>query len=517
MLLVTAQQMREMDRFTIEKVGIPAEILMENAGVAVANEVEKNLNHRGTILVLSGHGNNGGDGFVAARHLSNHGHPVFTWLVGSADKMSPETKLHYEALKRAGYPVYRMESDWALFQEHLARAEVVVDALLGIGIKGELREPVRGVISYVNRNRKGTVISADIPSGLDSDTGSVKGEAVYADKTVTFAYPKWGHFLGRGIMHTGQLIVADISIPPMVSKQWSASAGVLLEDELISSYIPPRKRDSHKGTYGHVCIISGSRQMVGAPVLAAQGALRTGVGMVTLAVPRIMLDVIGTKIMEPVLWDWESTGDHFSPQSSQVLRERLSRYRCVALGPGIGVWDGAEEWLERILSTCEIPLILDADGINILARNPSILRKKQGPVILTPHPGEMSRLLGCTVTDVEENRREVSLDFSEKFGVYVLLKGHRTLITTPDKRIFLNHTGNSSMAKGGSGDVLTGMIAGLIAQSADVEKGLLCAAYIHGIAGELSSRESLYSPVASDLIQQIGRAMQKLSLKGRQG
>jgi hydroxyethylthiazole kinase-like uncharacterized protein yjeF len=509
MYVVSAQQMREIDRFTIEQIGIPSLVLMENAGVAVVREVEKRW-PSGKVVILAGPGNNGGDGLVVARHLKNKGREVSIWLFGEREKRSAECQQQVEIMERCHYVVRCWENGCENdLMADIKHASVIVDALLGTGTRGELRPPYSFVVNQL-QGCQASIVAVDIPTGVNSDTGEVAQNVVRATLTVTFAFPKWGHFLYPAAEYTGELVVADISIPPEASQAFELK-GKLLTPEELRFQLPSRPRFSHKGTYGHVLVIAGNKEMTGAPVLSATAGLRTGCGLLTLAVPESALPIVSAKINEPVFWGWPEEEGHFSSDSYLLLKQRIPSFDVVAVGPGLGTWEGGNCWLAEIIETVEVPLVLDADALNLLSQNVSILTRKRGPVILTPHPGEMSRLCGCTTAEVERSRVKKARAFAQAHDVYVVLKGAYTLIATPDGRIFVNPTGSAALAKGGSGDVLTGMLAGMLAQTKNLETGIQLAVYLHGLAGEICGQESMYSTLASDVIDKIGPAINRLS------
>ena len=506
MYLVNAQQMREMDRFAMEEIGIPSIVLMETAGQSVVQEVEKRY-PKAKVLVVAGHGNNGGDAFVIARHLSNRGFAVKTWLVGSEERMTADALTAYRSLIQSRFQVQKLSvGSWDSFCGDTRQAELIIDGVLGTGMRGPLREEVEKVVKEIN-SRKGlaTILSVDIPSGVNADNGEVATESVLADLTVTFACPKWGHYLFPGAAHCGQLIVRDIGIPAWVGEELQLSSR-LLQSEEISRLIPARVRHSHKGTYGHVLIISGSQSFVGAPGLAALGAIRSGAGMVTLAIPKSIQPMVAGQVPEAVYWLWPETDGSLSKNSWKVLTERKLAHDFTIVGPGIGKTSGVE-WLEEVIRHTSGPLLLDADAINLLARDLSIIKKRDS-VILTPHPGEMARLLGSSIQEVEKNRKHVAIEFARKHQVYLLLKGTYPIIATPGGECFVSPRGSSSLAKGGSGDVLSGMIGSFVGQTGNILTGMQCALYVHGMAGEFMDE---YSGGASDLGKWIGRALQALS------
>lgn len=513
MYVVSAQQMRDIDRFTIEQIGIPSLVLMENAGVVVVQEVRRRW-PMGPILVLAGAGNNGGDGLVIARHLLNEGREVTVWLFGDEAKRSPECRQQLEIMKNVGYDVQFWKEECAhMLQADIGQATVIIDALLGTGSKGELRPPYSLVVERL-QHCTGAVVAVDIPTGVNSDTGEAAQQVVKADMTITFAYPKWGHFLYPGADCVGEIVVADISIPPYVADKFSLCDAVLTAKKL-QTMLPQRYPFSHKGTYGHALVLAGSKEMTGAPALSAMAGLRSGCGLLTLAVPEPVLSVVASKLNEPVFWEWPAEEGHFAQDSHVYLKQRLASFDTVAVGPGLGIWSGGNMWLKELIRQVEVPLIVDADALNMLAENTAILKEKNGPIILTPHPGEMGRLCGCSTAEIERDRVGYARSFAVEHAVYVVLKGTYTLIATPDGKVRINTTGTAALAKGGSGDVLTGMLAGMVAQKAaqrqEIEAGIQLAVYLHGVAGRICGEKSMHATLASDVIDKIGAAIQSLS------
>jgi ADP-dependent NAD(P)H-hydrate dehydratase / NAD(P)H-hydrate epimerase len=502
--LVSAQQMREIDRLTISQIGIPGLVLMENAGAAVVLEIEKRW-PSGRVLILAGPGNNGGDGLVVARLLLNRGRQVQVWLAGEDSKLSQDCRTQLQILQACDFGVSRLNEELLdAFTEDLRSAEITVDAMLGTGAKGSLKEPYVFIAKEL-RQFTGHLIAVDMPTGVDSDTGAADDHAVKADVTVTFAYPKWGQFMYPGANHVGELVIADISIPAKAGEQLPLG-DKLITGSVARELLPMRPRFSHKGTYGHALVIAGSAEMAGAPVLSAAAGLRSGCGLLTLAVPETILPVVTAKINESVFAAWPAEQGHFAKDSAKKLN--ADTYDAVAVGPGIGQWKGGCEWIQAIITSCPAPLILDADALNLLAENTAVLQHKKGPVILTPHPGEMARLCGVPVKEIEGNRVHFARSFAEKHGVIVVLKGSFTIIAAPDGRTYLNPTGSAALAKGGSGDVLTGMIAGMVAQMDNVEAAVQLAVYIHGLAGTICGKRSMYATLAGDVIEAIGPAIE---------
>lgn len=515
MLLVTAEEMREIDRRTIEEVGIPGVVLMENAGSQVARKIKEVIgDKRANIIVLSGHGNNGGDGFVTARHLGNNGYHVETWVIGDMKKCSEENLNHFHSLVHSGYKVKFWHDDGdELLREKLRNADVIVDALLGTGVVGALREPIRSLISFINHNTNALKIAVDMPTGVNSNTGEVVDTAFKAAYTVTFGYPKLGQLLYPGAEYIGELVVADISIPPSVVKTLSLKHYAITK-ETVQPLLPIRHPNSHKGNYGHTLIFGGSKNMPGAPTLAALASLRSGSGLTTLAVPKSIQPMVFSRIPEAICMGLKEAKGYFALDSLEGL-DWEREYTAIGVGPGIGNWEQGFEWLGLLFKVASMPMVIDADGLNLLSKDLSILLKREYPTILTPHPGEMARLLQKDTAYVTKNRVSVSKDFAMKYGVYLVLKGAHTIIATPDGEIFINTTGGPELAKGGSGDVLTGMVTGLLAQKIPEKEALMLAVYLHGLAGNLASSPSNYSTLATDVIENIGLAFHQTMSKSR--
>ncbi|PTX58890.1 NAD(P)H-hydrate epimerase [Melghirimyces profundicolus] len=508
MYLYTAQEMRDLDRYTIESMGMPGVALMENAGGACARTLMKRFPEAKRVVVLAGSGNNGGDGFVIARYLSTAGWNVSVWRSGPAEKMSPETRAFHEVCRNMGLAVKPFEPGReGELTTDLGQADVAVDALLGTGVRGELREPVRRIVQTLNRSRPPFLLSVDVPSGVNTDTGEVAGEAVHADLTVTFAAPKWCHYLLPGAKACGEVEVAPIGIPQAAVERHPPRTRIngpaLWEDHLL-----PRSRWSHKGTHGHLLVLGGSRGMLGAAALSGMAALRTGAGMVTLGVPQGQEIPLSAKVTEALVWGWPEGDDRcFTRATPPDWEKRLSGFDAVAVGPGLGRFDGETEWLEDLLFSIPCPLVLDADALNGLAGNPSILKKRGKPTVLTPHPGEMARLTGISVKEVESSRHRIALELAEKTGAAVVLKGTYTVIAFPDGRQVVNTTGTPALAKAGSGDVLTGVLGALLARGLPVESAIPLGVHLHGLAGRLAVTASDHSVLASDVIEKIGDAL----------
>jgi hydroxyethylthiazole kinase-like uncharacterized protein yjeF len=503
--LVTAREMRELDRYTIEEIGLPGIVLMENAGKAVAEEIILRFPKPKTATLLAGTGNNGGDGWVAARHLLDRGWKVHLWLIGSEEKMSADAKVFYHVCRRYAPVWHYSAAQRERLARHLAEAAVVIDALLGTGTRGGLRPPMDDVVNELNQTPSPFVVAVDLPSGVDADTGAVENEAVRADLTVTFQYPKWGHYLRPGANMRGELKVAEIGIFPVSGKTEREPKSRLNTPLLWEEYVKPRQEWAHKGTYGHLHVIGGAKGMLGAVVMAGEAAYRMGAGYVTLTVPESERLALAAKVTQQLVWSWPGQ-EFFAADSAAVWKEKKERFSAVAIGPGLGRFAGEEKWLGQLMAEIEVPLVLDADALNILAAHPSLFqRRREGAVtILTPHPGEMARLVGSSTAEVESRRHQVAKKLAQETGMFVVLKGRYTVIAFPDGTQMLNPTGSPALAKAGSGDLLTGMIGSMLAQRIPPDKAVPMAVFMHGKAGEIAGH-SPHSVMVDDLLRAIAQ------------
>ena len=507
--------MQQMDHYTMDKLGLPGVVLMENAGARVVEElvsVSTSVNPR--ILVLAGGGNNGGDGFVIARRLCDLGYNLRLGLVVSPDKLKGDAKVHYDVYRNRELPIFYLnERTLELVQSEIEQADVIVDALLGTGVRGPLREPFGSIISMVNAHAgRKLIFSVDIPSGVNSDSGKVEGTAVIATKTVTFVFPKRGFFLQDGPKFVGEWKAVDISVPPSAVDELGLVMPRLITEDLVTDSIPVRPKNGHKGTFGHVLVVGGSKFYVGAPIFTAKAALNSGAGLVTLAVPESIYPMAAAQNPEALFLPLPDVEGHFSVEAIDQLSTLLHSFTSVAIGPGISRFPGGEAWIKSLMSSLTTQsVVVDADALYLLRGELDMVRDCKGDVILTPHPGEMARLLSKTVKEVEEDRVGIAKTFSKDYGVYLLLKGHRTVIATPDGDVFINPHGHDALGKGGSGDVLTGMIASFLAQGASPVESMVAASYLHARAGEERSLMlSSYGVGPLDLIDGIREQLRML-------
>lgn len=520
--VVTAETMRAMDRSAIEAFGIPGVVLMENAGRAVVERMRQECgNLRGRrVVVLCGTGNNGGDGFVIARHLALQGADVLGVLTGDPDTIRGDARVNYDLLCRIG--LAPSPAGEVLEKGVLGRADILVDALLGTGLRSAPRAPYDAVIAAINRCTQASVVAVDVPSGVDADTGGIPGEAVRATFTVTFGAPKPGLLLFPGAEYAGKLYVADIGFPwerlaPETPYSW-------IRPEAYRSVLPKRRPDTHKGDYGHVGILAGSRGMAGAPALAARAAQRVGAGLVTVLTPACVQPVVAAKLDEAMTLALPEADGAVAEEAIEVVAGFAARTTILCMGPGLTNAPRVASLILRVMEEVACPLVVDADGLNALAGHPEVARRRRDrgmpSPVLTPHPGEAARLLGTSIAQVQSNRVESARRLAERYGACVVLKGCRTLVAGPEGHVSINTTGNPGMATGGSGDVLTGIIGGMLAQAFATDAALSweqvrqiveMAVMVHGIAGDIAVGQQGEMPlIAGDIIACLPEALRCL-------
>jgi len=519
MRILTADQMREADRRTIHEIGIPSLVLMENAGRQVVAAMEsffEDLANR-HVAVISGKGNNGGDGFVVARTLYQRNIEVSVFLVGQVAEIKGDARVNLEILGRLGLTVVEIadEGQWELHFSEISAHDLIVDALFGTGLRSALSGVYETIIADINGSGI-PVVSIDVPSGMSTDTPDLIGDCVEAVMTVTLGAPKMPLILPPAEQKAGEVVIADIGIPAEVFETLEGLRVELLTRDQIRSLISPRAADAHKGDFGRVLIVGGSRGKTGAAILAALGALRSGAGLVTVATPRGSQPLVAAHAPEYMTEPLDETAQGTVDFTAAEYVIGMST-DVIAVGPGLGRGPAVSAFVRELLEKSESPLVLDADALNAFAGEPAALVGREGcDVIITPHPGEMARLVGCTVEDVQADRLGMARDFASRHRLYVVLKGYRTLVATPDGKIFVNPTGSPGMATGGTGDVLTGMVAAWLAQLLDAEAACQLAVYLHGAAGELADADDgEVSMTAGDLADHIGDAILELTARRR--
>jgi len=499
MLVVSAHEMRTIDRTTIEKYGVPGPVLMEAAGRGAAEVIARLRPPRGSrVAVVCGSGNNGGDGYVIARHLHNWGAHVRLYRCAARDAIRGDADVHLTIIERMGLRVVDASGGASAIDDFALRADVLVDALLGTGLKTEVTGVLRDVIDLLN-GLPGLRVAVDIPSGLDADRGVPLGACFKADHTVTFAFPKPGLVGDPGYQRVGRLHVVDIGVPRGLGEALGGKLW-LLADEDVRPLMPPRPPSGHKGIFGHLLIVAGSAGKTGAALLTGLAALRCGTGLATVASTaggQRALDAKTLEVMTALLCDGEEpdagTWDRF--------KETLKGKTAVALGPGIPTGEAMAAFVARLVRESPVPLVVDADGLNHLARDTTVLGAARAPIVLTPHPGEMARLCGRTAAEVQADRVGVARAFAAEHRAIVCLKGARTVVALPDGRAYINPTGNSGMGTAGTGDVLCGMLGGLLAQGVEPGEAARLAVYVHGRAGDLAAAQKGETAlIAGDLL-----------------
>jgi len=517
MRVLNTAQMREADRRTIHEIGIPSIVLMENAGRQAVAAMEASFEDLSIsrVAVLCGRGNNGGDGFVVARTLIQRGIDTSVFLLGSVTEIQGDARTNIEVLGHIGLTTVEITSpqDWELHFSEISECDIVVDAILGTGFHGGLAGLLQTVVADVN-GLGVPIVAIDLPTGLSADSADLEGEAIEASMTVTLAAPKIPLVFPPAESHAGDLVIADIGIPHPVIDELDGPYLELLTRDRMLEIVPARAADSHKGDFGRVLIVAGSMGRTGAAHLAALGALRSGAGLVTVATPRSCVPIVaamGPEYMTEPLDETPSGAIDFASL------DRLFELNAdvIAVGPGIGQDPGTIAFVHGLLERAGVPVVIDADALNAFAIDPDRLMGRDGvDVIVTPHPGEMSRLLGMPIESVQRDRLARAREFATAHRVHVVLKGHRTVIAGPDGRSFVNLTGNAGMATGGTGDLLTGMIAAWVAQLLDAEAACKLSVYLHGSAGDLAASEAGEAAmIASDIASHLGDAL--LDLTGR--
>jgi ADP-dependent NAD(P)H-hydrate dehydratase / NAD(P)H-hydrate epimerase len=507
--------MRELDRLAIETYGIPGVVLMENAGAQVARILwqEYPALEARRVAVLCGRGNNGGDGFVIARYLHTMGVSVSVFIMGEPGDIHGDAGVHLDMLRRVGVApeaVRTSESAQAV-GTRLAEYDLLIDALLGTGLTTEVRGVFQLIIAAMNAAGR-SIVAVDLPSGLSADVGTLLGEHVRADLTVTMALPKRGLLLYPAAEHVGRLVVVDIGFPTPVREPAAVRCHVL-EAQAIAAQLQNRSADTHKGTYGHVLIVAGSPGKTGAGALASLAALRTGAGLVSFALPHALNAAMEAKLTEVMTIPLpESEPGVLGGEAVKRLMEWLEGKSALILGPGLGTHPETMRCVHEVLRQLRIPTVLDADGLNALAADPDSIGDIQAPVVLTPHPGELARLRRTTTAEIQADRLAAAQETAHAYKAVVVLKGAHTVIAEPEGTLYINLTGNPGMATAGSGDVLSGMIGALLGQGYTPSMAARIAVYTHGLAGDLAATAlGERSLLAGDLVETLPRALQELT------
>ncbi len=506
-IVLNSRQMRAVDEYMIQTMKIPSILLMENAAMGVCNIIMEQQEPC-VAHVFCGTGNNGGDGLATARILMAHGYDVYVAIAGNTDDMQEDAARNYEMFKMMGDRALCVRSLEELAEWDIPQPQVVVDAIFGTGLTREVEGVQKDLIAHINELDDVLVASVDIPSGISADSGAVMGDAVRASVTATFQYPKIGHFVFPGREYTGVLEVVRIGVDEgcEVVSQANVFAYESADEDIC---LGKRAMDSNKGDYGRLLLVAGSRGMAGAAVLGARAASRAGAGLVTVGSVEEVTHIVQQSVPEATCKILPEEEGMLTRHSVFDIARELKGKTALAVGPGLGVGPDTQEIMLNLITDYDIPKIIDADGINALAGKMDVLYQKKGDVILTPHPKEFARLIGADISVVLKDPVEVTSRFAEEFGVTLLLKGATTVVAKPDGSASLICAGTPGMAKGGSGDVLTGVVAGLAAQGKDPYESALVGAYIAATAGEMAAEEmGEYSMTPMDTVNYIGYAMQ---------
>ena len=508
MRVLLSEEMRNLDQVTEKNIGIPQVLLMENAGHAIASVAETYLEGcaGAKIIILAGKGNNGGDGFSSARWLQNRGSEVIVFLSNAETEVQGAASEELQFFLNAGGQVETINSgdELEMLANICKEADLIIDALLGTGFVGELTPKYREFCKCINQ-AEGIVLAVDIPTGVEADTGFVDENAVMADVTVTMALPKVGLYLYPAVDYVGEVLVADIGIPANIIAQ-NTEKRFLLTEEIVLNLMPLRLGNAHKGDAGRVAVVAGSPSYTGAAALCSEAAVKIGAGLVTLMTSASVKDILSVKLTEVMVRPLsENAPGNLTASAGIDVLNMAEKVNVLAIGPGLGDSEGTAEVVRSILKNIETPCVLDADGINALIDNIDVLKTMIAPKVLTPHPGELARLIDADSEYVDANRVELAKRFAKEWNAVLVLKGAPTVIASPDGSVYLNTTGNASMATAGSGDVLTGVIAGLIGQGSTSLEAALVGVYLHGLAGDLAT-DGMVGLKASEIIDNLAAA-----------
>lgn len=490
--IVTKQEMQAIDTYSIDKMGLPGEVLMERAALEVVRLVEKVNTTNGRILVVVESGNNGGDGLAAARILLERGHLVDIYHIGGVKKQTKQFTLQMDILHNLGIRLRRSipNKDYT----------VIVDGIFGVGLSRNIDGVQKKTIEQLNQ-MKAIKVAIDIPSGIDATTGEILGCAFRADYTITFGLKKLGMYFSDGIDYCGEISCVNVGFPVKAIEQIKPK--IYAYDESDMSKLPKRFNNSNKGTYGRVAVIAGSKNMSGAAFLCGKAAYSTGVGLVKIYTHESNRQVLQSQLPEAIVMTYSDY------EGALACVEDAMRWATVmVVGPGLGMDSTSERMLYEILMNAEMPLVLDADALNMLSNNMELLEASSAQVIITPHMKEMSRLIGNSVPEIMANRFEVAKKFAKKTGVTLVLKDAKSIVTNGGERLYITLSGNNGMSTGGSGDVLAGIIAGMVAGGLSLEEAAKMGTFVHCQAGDKAAEEKgQYAMLASDIIANLGKVM----------
>ena len=509
MKLSDSVQMKQMDKEAV-KTGIPDIILMENASIKSFFHIKNRYeNIEGALaVVFAGVGNNGGDALAIARHLYNSGANVFIYMLADQEKLNASPKINFEIIKNMGIQ-YKSVNNTDDFNEELIReCDIIVDGIFGIGLSREIEGLFKKAIELINES-DAFIVSVDIPSGIKADTGKIMGIAVEADLTPTFALAKPGHFLYPGREFSGEVEVVDITTPKYIIDEFDADFYSIDKNDVI---IRLKEQNSHKGMYGHLAVVGGSTGKSGAIIMASKAAIRAGAGLVSAVIPDTINAAFESNILEAMSFPVESDDGMFGEKSLDTIVEFSEAKDAAVFGMGLGVNEATEKLTKYMLKIGK-PLLIDADGINCLAKNVELLKARKYPTILTPHPKEFSRLINLPVKEIMNNRLEIIKEFAIEYNVILVLKTADTTVTTPEGKTFINTTGNPGLSTGGSGDVLSGIIGSFLAQGYDTVQAAVNGVFLHGLSADIAYNDGLsYESITpSDVIEYINEAIVEIT------
>ncbi|GAB4432886.1 MAG: NAD(P)H-hydrate dehydratase [bacterium] len=508
MKVVTSAEMKEIEKRAGE-MGISPILLMENAAIAVTSyilQVCGDIRNK-TFAVLCGPGNNGGDGFAVARHLYNKGAVVKVLFFVGKGKLTEETLANYDIVKKMGISLVEVEELSSEVKNIIIHSNFVVDAIFGTGLSRKVSGIFADTISFLNKQKK-TVFAVDIPSGINADTGEVMGEAVFAAHTVALGCYKFGHLLFPGRAYCGNVYQADISLPLFLVEKTAKCEKV--EEEKVKTLLRKRKANSHKGQYGHLVLVGGSPGKTGAIVMASKAAMRAGSGLATIVCPHSLNSCIENATLEVMTFPAGDINGYLSFAAVELVKQFLSEKDAVVIGPGLSANEITEEFFVSLMNGLAVPLVIDADGINLLAKSISVLKNVASSVVLTPHIGEMARLINESRENVIKNSVAIARDFAVKEGVFLVLKSATTVFATPEGEVFISTYGSAGMATAGTGDLLAGLLGGFLAQGYDTKSAVLLGLVLHGVSGQLACNAlSDTALMATDILNYVPQVLKK--------
>ena len=510
MKLLSPERMRQYDTYAINTWGIPSAVLMENAGRSTYRLLkEEYLKGKKKLAVCCGRGNNGGDGFVIARYAARDGFETTVFLTCESAELKGDAALNMELYRTLGGQMVTVKKPGDV-RQRLKEADLIVDALIGTGLSKNVQGLEKDVIEEMNGSGK-PIVAVDIPSGLDALRGVPLGIAVKAAGTYTYGYAKIGQMLYPGAAYVGELTVIDISLPARAEKEIGID-GEVVDREMVRSFLKTRSPWAHKGSFGHALIISGSTGKTGAAAMTSNAALKIGAGLVTLVVPRSLNDIMEVKLTEVMTYPVEDQGKgHLTQDAFDEIAAFAGDKDVVVIGPGLSVVEETMALVRKLYVELDKPFIVDADGITSFQGHEDLIRKKGGKAVFTPHPGELGRLCGVSPAEVNADRLGIGRRFAETHNVNLVLKGARTTTFSPEGSLFINPTGNASLAKGGSGDILTGFIGGLVSQGYALLEASLLGVYLHGyIADSWVAKKTDMDLIAGDLLSGVGEALREI-------